>query len=320
MSGRASWLPSFGWLLVGALLASLPEPVAAKLRVEPSGRDLYLDECAYCHGPSGRGDGPEAPYFTPPPRDLQSGFLEVYDEEEIVARLRDGTPLVLEFDREGLARRVRQVELLTAHLQRLPAIDWKKVDEGAALFAERCAICHGAFGKPWPPAFLPEGVQRPPRDLWDPTFQRETSDRELIAAVQHGKNAMPGIPGLQGEEQAEKLLPFLRLLSPGFELYSYYCAVCHGDSGRGDGVMATGENRPAIFFDRAWLAKKDPEQLRIDVVHMIAEHGSGMPHFREVLDDEELRAIVRYLKGARARPESSAVGDPPDASPSDQSR
>ena len=171
-----------------------------------------------------------------------------------------------------------------------------RVDEGAEIFMERCAICHGAFGKPWPPAFLPEGVQRPPRDLWDPKFQRETSDAELIAAVQHGQGVMPGIPGLQGEEQAKKLLPFIRLLSPGFEIYSYYCAVCHGDDGNPAHAIAPDDEKPHVVFDRAWLAKKEPEQLRVDVAHMLTEHGTGMPHFRDVFDDAELKAIVKYLK------------------------
>jgi mono/diheme cytochrome c family protein len=288
-------------LPAAALVLAFAAPVHSKARVEPSGRDLYLDECAHCHGPEGRGNGPEAIYFAPPPRDLRTGFLEVYDDEELVARLRDGTPLVLEFDPEGLRERVRQVEVLAAHLQRLPTIDWARVDEGSAIFSERCEICHGPFGKPWPPAFLPAGVQRPPQNLWDPKFQRETSDEEMVAAIQHGRSAMPGIPGLQGEEQARKLLPFIRLLSPGFELYSYYCAVCHGDEGRGDGVMATDEHKPRVAFDRAWLERKDPEQLRIDVVHMLSEHGTGMPHFREALDDDELRSIVVYLKRSAAR-------------------
>jgi mono/diheme cytochrome c family protein len=271
----------------------------AKATVAPSGRELYLEECAHCHGPTGRGDGPEAAYFAPRPRDLTTGFLDVYDDEEIVARLRDGTRLMLEYDPEGLRVRTRQVEQLTAHLERLPTIDWARIDDGSAIFIERCEVCHGPFGKPWPPALLPEGVQKPPRDLWDPEFQRKTSDDELVAAIQHGRNAMPGIPGLQGDDQAKKLVPFLRLLSPGFELYSYYCAACHGDDGRAEDVAAPDEYKPRVVFDRAWLARKDREQLRIDVVHMLSEHGTAMPHFREVLDDDELRSIARYLKRSK---------------------
>jgi len=288
-------------LLSMVLVALLWTSAFAKPTVEASGRELYLDECARCHGPAGRGDGPEALYFAPRPRDLSTGFLDVYDDEEIVARLRDGTPLTLKYDPESLRERVRQVDQLTAHLERLPTIDWSQVDAGRAIFSERCEMCHGPFGKPWPPAFLPEGVQRPPRDLWDPKFQRETSDDQLVAAIQHGRNAMPGIPGLQGKDQAKKLLPFIRLLSPGFEIYSYYCAVCHGDNGRAEDVAAPEKYKPHIVLDRAWLARKDPEQLRIDVVHMLSEHGTRMPHFREVLDDDQLRAIVHYLKRSGAK-------------------
>ena len=286
-------------LLSILLVALLWTPAIAKATVEPSGRDLYLEECAHCHGPAGRGDGPEAPYFAPRPRDLSTGFLNAYDDEEIVARLRDGTRLMLEYDPEGLRVRVRQVEQLTTHLERLPTIDWARVDEGSKIFVERCEVCHGPFGKPWPPALLPEGVQKPPRDLWDPAFQRETSDEELVAAVQHGRNAMPGIPGLQGEDQAKKLVPFIRLLSPGFELFSYYCAACHGDDGRAENVAAPDEYKPHVVFDRTWLAIKDRTQLRLDVVHMLSEHGTAMPHFRDVFDDDELRSIVRYLKRSK---------------------
>ena len=37
---------------------------------EVSGRALYADYCAVCHGDGGRGDGPAAAGMTPPPVDL----------------------------------------------------------------------------------------------------------------------------------------------------------------------------------------------------------------------------------------------------------
>jgi mono/diheme cytochrome c family protein len=42
--------------------ASMPEP--------SEGRALYLDNCAQCHGPAGRGTGPWAQAYDPPPADL----------------------------------------------------------------------------------------------------------------------------------------------------------------------------------------------------------------------------------------------------------
>jgi mono/diheme cytochrome c family protein len=276
-------------------LASLARAETAAL-APPDGRALYGRDCAPCHGADRGGDGPEASNFVPPPPALTSAMLVSTSEDQLVARLRDGTPLVLAPDPRALKSRLRHLEQLTAHLQRLPEIDWARVDKGAALYAARCAPCHGAFGQPLATSDLPPGVQRPPRDLRDPAFQRSMSDAELIVAMQHGKNAMPAIPGVRDEQQALDIVVFVRLLSPGFETYSSYCAACHGDDGRGNGVFATGKNKPPVVFDRAWLAAKDPEQLRIEVAHMTSAHGATMPHFRSRLSDAELHAVVRFLK------------------------
>jgi mono/diheme cytochrome c family protein len=296
---RLSSRPGISLLLAGLVVLAPAiagaEP-AAELIAPPDGRALYERTCASCHGVDRRGDGPEASNFVPPPPPLTSALLVTATEDQLVARLRDGAPITLAPDPRALKQRLRHLENLTAHLQRLPDVSWKRVDEGAAIYGARCAQCHGPFGQPLAASTLPPGVQRPPRDLRDPAFQRSTSDAELLVAMQHGKNGMPAIPGVRDEQQAQSVLVFVRLLSPGFETYSYYCAACHGDDGRGNGVFATGKNAPQVVFDRAWIAAKDPEQLRIDVVHMMAAHGATMPHFRSRLSDDELRAVVRYLR------------------------
>jgi len=285
-------------LALGTWLASELAGAADSVRSEPDGRAIYAQACATCHGPNGRGDGPEADSFNPPPRDLRSGLLATADEAQVVARVRDGTPLALAGEPRSLKQRLRHLEDVTKHIQRLPDVDWVRVDEGGAIFAERCAICHGSFGEPLPSSSLPPGVQKPPRDLRDPEYQRATGDAALVAAMQHGRSAMPAIPAIRDEKDAQAVVVFIRLLSPGFETYSYYCAACHGDDGRGNGVLATGKNRPPVVFDRAWRASKDQEQLRIDVAHMLAAQRATMPHFGGTLTDEQLRAIVRYLKSA----------------------
>ncbi len=51
---------------------------------EVSGRALFAENCAVCHGDGGRGDGPAAAGFTTPPTDLT-----------LLSRANDGTfPLV----------------------------------------------------------------------------------------------------------------------------------------------------------------------------------------------------------------------------------
>jgi mono/diheme cytochrome c family protein len=118
----------------------------------------------------------------------------------------------------------------------------------------------------------------------------------MIAAIRHGRSAMPAIPRLRDEGKARQLVPFVRILTPGFRTYSSYCAPCHGDDGRGGGVLASGENAPTVVFDQRWAAALSEEDLRRRVAHMLNEHRPVMPHFRGRLSDEELRAVVRHLK------------------------
>src|SRR5262249_10285248 len=129
------------------------------------GAALYALDCAPCHGASGRGDGPEASFFTRRPRDLRAGVVATYTTDELVARSRHGAPLRIDVDREAMRRRSQDVEVLVAQLGRLPGIDWSTVERGNEVFTDRCAVCHGPFGRPTPGAPLPPGVQRMPRDL-----------------------------------------------------------------------------------------------------------------------------------------------------------
>jgi mono/diheme cytochrome c family protein len=243
----------------------------------------------------GRGDGPEAPLFAPPPADLRTGLLERHDLTTLVRRILDGAPLALTLDPNALATRAADVEAIVAHLERLPTIDWRLVERGEEMWVDRCELCHGPFGHPGP--ILPAGV-RPPRDLSDPSFQRTHSDHELRVLARHGRNGMPAIPGLGSDADATALVGFIRLLSPGYTTYERYCASCHGDDGRGAGGEITDSPpvRPTVVFDRRYLASHDAEYLRTRVWHMLAERKPQMPHFRGKLTEPQVRAIVEYLK------------------------
>ncbi len=57
---------------------------------EARGRRLFLQRCATCHGPQGRGDGQNAYNLDPPPPDFQSSLarLAVADRRRVI---EDGT-------------------------------------------------------------------------------------------------------------------------------------------------------------------------------------------------------------------------------------
>jgi mono/diheme cytochrome c family protein len=288
--------------------AVMPSPDAiAEVASDPAakGAALFAAQCARCHGDLGRGDGPDAQFFVRPPRDLRSGFLERYTDEELIARIRDGTPLRLELDPKATRARTHEVAELLAFLPRLPEIDWKKVEPGNEIFLDRCEVCHGPFGRPPAGMTLPRGVQRRPRDLSSAEFQRSISDRELIEIVRHGRNGMPAIPALQSGGDAALLVAYVRSLSPGRELYGAYCAGCHGEDGRGSGG-APGAAGPTVVFDRAYFERESPEDLGRDVWHMLDREGPQMPHLAKHLSPDDAAAIVAYLRRSEPVPRRTA--------------
>lgn len=275
------------WLAGLLVIGAGPAGAAA-----PDGRLLFLRECAPCHGEQARGDGPDAPTFLPKPRNLRDGVLGRYDAATLARTIRDGAALPLALDPVKLQERAGDVEDIVAHVQRLPDVDWRLVERGEEIYVDRCELCHGPTGQP--PANTPAGMHRP-QDLSSPVFQRSLDDEDLRTVVGHGRHGMPAIPALRQPDDARALVAYVRLLSPGYRLYDRYCASCHGEDGRADEVVDPGRVRP-LAFDRAWLAKQDPEALRTKVWHMLAERRPAMPHFRGKLTDADVRAIVAWLK------------------------
>ena len=284
---RASSLATVVGLVVIVVVAT---PAAAL-----DGRALYQRHCEACHGVSGRGDGPDADIFVTPPRDLHSGFLARYKTDELVRRVRSGVPLQLALDLPSLKARAGDVETLAAHLERLPAVEWRQVEEGEAVYLDRCELCHGRAGVPG--ATLPQGA-RSPRDLSDPAFQRAVTDTELKTLVVHGRKGMPALEPPVAAAELAPLIAFVRLLSPGYTLYDRYCVACHGDDGHGAGSFAEETQRPTVVFDRAYFKRRDPEQVRAAIWHMCDTKRPAMPHYRSSLTEAEARAVITYLKQA----------------------
>lgn len=258
---------------------------------QPDGRALYLLHCAPCHGRLAAGDGPDAALFDPPPPALRS--LTAQSTQAIARTILDGGRQAVVFDVPAMRARATDTEALATHLHRLPSVDWRAVDAGQVLFAERCAPCHGALGRP--PDRAPAGV-RPPRDLGDPEYQRATSDAEIVIAVRHGRKGMPALTPRLTADEARNVAAFVRLLSPGYATYTQYCAQCHGDHGIGVGSMAESFPVPTVIFDQAYFARHDADALHAAIWHMLERHQPAMPHFRGTLSQTQAEAIARYLK------------------------
>jgi mono/diheme cytochrome c family protein len=282
-------------VFLGGLVASA-RSVSGQATAAPSGGRLYRQYCASCHGLDARGDGPDATLFAPPPADLRAGVLQRYGTSAVVRRVRDGRPPEVRLEPTRLRRRAQQVETLIAYLKRMPTTDWARARRGRRIFLDRCALCHGRYGRPGPTR--PAGV-RLPRDLSSGAVQRSLSDAALAVLVRHGGKGMPALTPRVGKAEVPPLVAFVRLLSPGHEIYAQYCAACHGDDGRGGSIRPGEGHSPKVTFDAGFVARHDPDQLRATIWHMVADAEPRMPHYAVTLSDAQARAIVEYLQSLK---------------------
>ena len=68
-------------LVALAALVAFALPVAAQAADAEAGRPVFEANCASCHGPEGRGDGPVAIALNPKPRDFSEANFQ-YDTDE----------------------------------------------------------------------------------------------------------------------------------------------------------------------------------------------------------------------------------------------
>jgi len=81
--------------------------------------------------------------------------------------------------------------------------------------------------------------------------------------------------------------------SEGSALYQSRCAVCHGDTGKGDGPAGKDRNpRPPDLSDARRMGRITDARL----AEVIVKGGDGMPAYGSILKPEEVQRLVEYLR------------------------
>lgn len=289
--------------LAFAALSLLTAPVHAASDEQISvGRGLFARHCASCHGPTGTGGGPDADLFPSAPRNLHDGFLAKYDDATLLRRIRDGRGLPLFLDIGALQRHSAAVEDLVAHIRKLAELDWTAVEPGWAAYVARCEVCHGPTGDG--PASIETAAA--PTDLTRRDAWKARTSRQRRAAMRHARAGMAPLEPPVEPQEAASIAAFVDLFSPGFSLFSRHCANCHADDGRGVATLGEVQGEvfplPAVVFDSDYLRKTDAAELRGKVWHMLESKRPSMPHFRVVLGDDDVRAILSYLRASEPTP------------------
>ncbi|MBI2370487.1 MAG: c-type cytochrome [Deltaproteobacteria bacterium] len=204
---------------------------------------------------------------------------------------------------------------------------------GREPYRHYCAACHGSEGRG-------NGVNTPPlptapRDFTDGPYMAGRTDQQLFDAISGGGFAvnrsvlMPLWGKTLSPPVIQDLVAFIRSLAretrppaprilatphprpargdpaKGQRLYRYYCALCHGEGGEGDGINAYNlDPKPRDFTDGATMSARSDEALAA----AIQDGGWGvhrsmlMPSWRRTLGDEEpIWDLVAYLRTLHPR-------------------
>jgi mono/diheme cytochrome c family protein len=90
--------------------------------------------------------------------------------------------------------------------------------------------------------------------------------------------------------------PSAQSIERGRQLFSQYCAACHGAGGRGDGPAATSLAKTPEDLTRIALPPLFPDGV---VAYRIANGGDGMPAWRGVVGDEDIWDLINFIRSLR---------------------
>ena len=230
------------------LLKSEPEEAKTLYKeVVDAGREVYYQNCFYCHGDLLDGDGPYAKGFNPKPINFQDvGTIAQLQEGFLFWRITTGGPGL---PKEGTPWKSAMpvwhemldedqvwnvITFLYDYVEQVPRIwdpeiskvvsgmkDELKAERAAMmgndLYQHRCAVCHGDEGAGDGPAA--EFLYPKPRDFTLALFKYKSSppqqlprDEDLFKTIKEGLPAtgMPGWGSLLSDAQIKSLLPVIK--------------------------------------------------------------------------------------------------------------
>ena len=173
-------------------------------------------------------------------------------------------------------------------------------ENGASLYNQECAQCHGTRGLGDGSQAAQLSVQVATLGLSD--FARLYTPAEWYTVVTQGnmEKFMPPFGNLTDRQRWDVVAYAMSLSAPdelvtqGKTLYQENCASCHGQSGKGDGPdAATLSTQPTNFTDQSLMAQRSAASLYQAILSGVAP---DMPAYTSTQDDNERWALVSYLR------------------------
>lgn len=214
------------------------------------------------------------------------------------------------------------------------------IDPGQQTFLTHCAMCHGEWGGGDGPlaAQLQREAHVRPAMLNNRERMNQLSRDELIRVITTGgghtgrSNLMPPWQGKLDRQTIGQVADFVKQLpdlNPGMppattqaflaappgsspegrQLFVFYCAMCHGTEGHGDGrladtLFARNNIRPRDLTDSVYFAGKTDQQV-FAVVSLGGAHfhkSPYMPVWSVTLSPAQIKSLVSYIRSVSRTP------------------
>jgi high-affinity iron transporter len=199
------------------------------------------------------------------------------------------------------------------------------VAEGKAIYAQRCASCHGATGLGDGPGGRGLNPAPPAIGTFELMHGQSPGLTYRVVSVGIAGTPMAAYAGTLTPQQRWNVVSYIGSLRAteaqrleGEGLYTQRCASCHGATGAGDGPMARSLSRlPPDIGTVAWQSEHSDDQLA-DVVRA-GIPGTAMPPSSELSQDQAL-SVVAYLRTLPMKDRANGVFASEDGGKQDVSR
>ena len=195
--------------------------------------------------------------------------------------------------------------------------------DGASLYSQHCAACHGSQGN--------GGVGVP---LALPDFQQSVSDDFLAKTIRHGRpgRVMPAFKNLSDDE-LNSLVKHLRSwqtsdtkpkaitveagnVQHGKQLFTKHCSSCHGAQGEGGHGTGVTFSRPRdlpiiapALNNSGFLASASDNMVKSTLMH--GRKGTPMTSFlKQGLSERDIDDLVSYVRSFAKHPYDKQVARP----------
>lgn len=281
-----------------------------------SGRDLYNQHCAFCHGVNGLAETPVGRILKPRPRRFADPVeMARLTDDQVYRAIKEGKPgtAMASWAQVLSEPQIGDVMDYIRHLASTAkpmSSEELSLEVGHRIYAKECAFCHGKNGEADTDAA--KVLNPPPRNFSDPIEMARVDDGRLYAAIKLGLpgTGMASWSGLLSPVEIIDVMRYVRSLQKplppdmtaekldfvvGRNIYRQYCTYCHGENGDADTELGhVLVPPPRNFTDRVAMAKLSDEQMKVAISE--GKPGTAMASWGGILDPHDIQRVSHYIR------------------------